>query len=61
MCSPLEYDVVEGNLVIKQISYPAKIITFDKNMIYNYWSKKWELDRFIVYVQKRKDIMAGIQ
>ena len=30
-------------------------------MIYNYWSKKWELDRFIVYVQKRKDIMTYIE
>ena len=37
MCFPLEYDEVEGNLVIFQKStYPTKIITFDKNMIYNY-------------------------
>ena len=52
-----EYTKVNGNLVINQVSYLTKMITFDNDMIYSYWNKKWELERFIVYLQKKRAML----
>ena len=55
--SSLEYSRVNDHLVIKDMLYPRKMVIFDDTMIYSYWSKKWELMRFVEYLQKTRDML----
>ena len=57
----LDYSKVDGNLVIKEILNPTKMIIFDNAMIYSYWDKKWMVERFIEYLLKKRDMMHYCQ
>ena len=59
--SSLEYSKVDGNLVINEVLCPTKMIIFDNAMIYSYWGKKWTLERFIEYLQKKRDMIHYCQ
>ena len=53
----LQYNKVDGNLVINEPLNPTKMIIFDDAMIYSYWDKKCVLERFIEYLLKKRDII----
>ena len=61
MQTSLEYGKTDGNLVIKELLNPTKMIIFDNAMIYSYWNKKWVLERFIEYLLKKRDMIHYCQ
>ena len=56
--SSLEYNKVGDNLVINQTSNPKITITFDNTMACAYWGKRWLLERFVKYLQKRNSMFV---
>merc|ERR1711895_35593 len=55
--STLRFNVVDNNLVINHIAHPKNLITLDKDMIYDYFLKKCEIERFIDYIHKKKELL----
>ena len=56
--SSLEYAKVDNNLVIKLVKHPKITITFDSTMACTYWGKRWLLERFVEYLQKRNSMFV---
>ena len=55
--SALRFNVVDNNLEIKHIGHPNTSIILDKDMSYDYCNKKCEIERFIGYIHKKKELI----